>query len=149
MNILVAVDGSEAAENALAHAIDIAEGIGGSITVVNAVNPTVGQVSGNEPISSLSDADERLILEGVEHAEEQGMDILEDAVERAEALGFEVDQRLVYGPPADTIADFAGTDGFDAIFVGHRGRSEKVERFLGSVAKKLVERATVPVTVVR
>jgi nucleotide-binding universal stress UspA family protein len=149
MNILVAVDGSKTSENALAHAIDIAEGLGGNITVVNAVNPTVGQVSGNKPISSLTDADERLILEGVEDAEERGMEILEEAAEHADELGFEVEQTLLYGPAANTIADFAESDGFDAIFVGHRGRSEKVERFLGSVAKKLVERATVPVTVVR
>lgn len=149
MNILVAVDGSKTSENALAHAIEIAEGMDGTITVVNAVNPTVGQVSGNRPISSLTNADERLILEGVEDAEERGMEILDEATERAEELGFEVEQTLLYGPPAVTIADFAETDGFDAIFVGHRGRSEKVERFLGSVAKKLVERATVPVTVVR
>lgn len=149
MNILVAVDGSKTSENALAHAIEIAEGMDGTITVVNAVNPTVGQVSGNRSISSLTDADPRLIQEGVEDAEERGMEILDEAAERSEELGFEVEQTLLYGPPANTIADFAESDGFDAIFVGHRGRSEKVERFLGSVAKKLVERATVPVTVVR
>ncbi|MEF8801971.1 MAG: universal stress protein [Halolamina sp.] len=149
MNILVAVDGSKTSENALAHAIEIAEGMSGSITVVNAVDPTVGQVSGNKAISSLTDADERLILEGVEDAEQRGMDILDDAAEHARVLGFEVEQTLLYGPPAETIADFAESDGFDAIFAGHRGRSEKVERFLGSVAKKLVERSTVPVTVVR
>lgn len=149
MNILVAVDGSKTSENALAHAIDIAEGMDGSITIVNAVNPTVGQVSGNGPTTSLADVDERLILEAVEDVEERGMDILDDAAELAEERGFEVEQRLLYGPPANTIADFAESDGFDAIFVGHRGRSEKVERFLGSVAKKLVERSTIPVTVVR
>jgi len=149
MNILVAVDGSTAAENALAHAIEIAEGIDGSITIAHAVNPTVEQVRGNEPTTSFADADARLILEGVENAEDRGEEILEEAVEQADELGFDVEQTLLYGPPAATIADFAQSDGFDAIFVGHRGRSEKVERYLGSVAKTLVERATIPVTVVR
>jgi len=40
-------------------------------------------------------------------------------------------------------------EGVDPIYLGHRGRLERVKRVLGSVAKMIVERATVPVTVVR
>lgn len=39
LNFLVATDGSEEADNALAYATDISDTIGGSITVVHAVNP--------------------------------------------------------------------------------------------------------------
>lgn len=149
MNFLVAVDGSETSDNALTHAIEIAESMDGHITVVHAVNPAVGQVSGSEPIGSPSDATHRLILESIEDAEKRGEDILDDATDLAAEHGHDVEQTLLYGDPADTIAEFAESDGFDAVFVGHRGRSERVERFVGSVAKSLVERASVPVTVVR
>jgi hypothetical protein len=43
----------------------------------------------------------------------------------------------------------ANAAGADAIFVGHRGLSEEREAVVGSVAKEVLSKATVPVTVVR
>lgn len=45
-----------------------------------------------------------------------------------------------------TRADAAGVDG---VVVGHLGLSGQVARMVGSVAKGLVENATIPVTVVQ
>nr|WP_128475927.1 universal stress protein [Halorussus pelagicus] len=76
----------------------------------------------------------------------------------------EVETGLLYGEPVEVITEFAeGRDsssgrarsddadieGDDAIFVGHRGLSERYEGLVGSTAKEIVGRATVPVTVVR
>jgi len=58
-------------ENALAYAADIADATDGSITVVHAVDPTAYDEGGSEPITSLSDADARLILESVADAEQR------------------------------------------------------------------------------
>ncbi|MGM0716663.1 MAG: universal stress protein [Halobacteriota archaeon] len=149
MKCLVATDGSEEADNALAYATDITDAMGGSITIVHAVDPTVYRVGGNEPISGLSDADRRLVLENIEDAEDRGLTLLAEAVEFAEELDHEVETELLYGDPVSEITDYAGERGFDAIFVGHRGRPEHTERLLGSVAKEIVERSTIPVTVVR
>ena len=149
MNVLVAVDGSDASENALTHAIDVADAMDGSVTAVHAIDPSVFDTGGTDPIASASDADERLILESVDDAEQRGMDVLENAADHAEEHGHDVETELLYGDPVTEIAAFADDDGFDAIFVGHRGRSERTELLVGSVAKQLVERATVPVTVVR
>ncbi|WP_265109951.1 universal stress protein [Halosolutus halophilus] len=149
MKALVAVDGSEESENALAYAADIVDAMGGSITVVHAVDPTAHDEGGAEPITSLSDADQRLILESVEDAEQRGLDLTDDASDLAAELGHDVEVVLLYGNPITEIATYAEAEGFDALFVGHRGRSERAGLMLGSVAKSLVERATVPVTVVR
>jgi nucleotide-binding universal stress UspA family protein len=149
MQLLVAVDGSEESENALAYAADIADATDGSITVVHAVDPTAYDEGGSEPITSLSDADARLILESVADAEQRGLDLTADAAELAEELGHDAEVVLLYGNPVAEIADYAEAEGFDTIFVGHQGRSERTGLLLGSVAKSLVERATVPVTVVR
>ncbi|MBZ6497055.1 universal stress protein [Natrinema longum] len=149
MNCLVAVDGSEESESALAYAADIADATDGSITVVHAVDPTASDEGGSEPITSLSDADARLILESVADAEQRGLDLTEDAAALAEERGHDAAVELLYGNPVAEIADYAESEGFDTIFVGHRGRSERAGLMLGSVAKSLVERATVPVTVVR
>lgn len=149
MKFLVAVDGSNEAGNALQYAADIAAVAGGSITVAHAVHPAVYDEGGSEPITTLSDAEQRLILENVEDAEQRGIDVLDDALDRVEDVGVDVEGELLYGDPVTEIADFAEAEGFDGIYVGHRGRTGRAELLLGSVAKAIVERATVPVTVVR
>lgn len=149
MHLLVAVDGSDEAERALDYAATICRALDGSMTVVHAVDPGVLEFGGNEPISTLSDVDDRLLLEGLEDAEERGLDVLEDAEKAAEELGIEVATELLYGDPVQAIGEYADETGADGIYVGHRGRTERAERLVGSVAKDLVERATVPVTVVR
>jgi nucleotide-binding universal stress UspA family protein len=149
MELLVAVDGSETADEALAYATDIADATAGSITVAHAVDPEVYDRGGSESVSGLSDAEQRLLLDSIEDAEDRGLDVLDEAAAFADELGHDVETELLYGEPVAEIADHAEAEGFDAIVVGHRGRSEHVDRLLGSVAKGLVERATVPVTVVR
>ena len=81
MKFLVAVDGSDEAENALAYASEIAEAVGASVTAVHAVDPAVYEQGGSEPISTLSDADQRLIIESIEDAEDRAIEIIEDAAE--------------------------------------------------------------------
>lgn len=149
MKLLVAVDGSQESKHALEYATDIADATGGSITAVHAVDPDVYEEGGSEPISGLSDADQRLLIRSVADAEERGLDILDDAARMAEAFGVELATELLYGDPVREITDYAEEAGFDTIYVGHRGRSERTDLMIGSVAKTLVERATVPVTVVR
>ncbi len=146
---VVAFDGSEASERALEHAIRVASGLDASLTAVYAVNPQVYSSGGDAPVRSRSDADRRLVVEAVEDAERRGEEILERAAARAEDDDYAVETELLYGAPVAAVADFAEDEGYDGIFVGHKGLSESYERVLGSVAKGLVERSRVPVTVVR
>lgn len=148
MKFLVATDGSAESEKALDHAISLAKAAGASITVVHAVSPAVYEI-GDQPVTSLSEAERSLIMEGITEAEKRGEEIVEDAAEAAEERGLTVDTDLLYGEPVDAVVTYAEDGDYDGIFVGHRGRSEEVEGFVGSVAKKLVERSPVPVTVVR
>jgi nucleotide-binding universal stress UspA family protein len=149
MQLLVAVDGSDEAEEAITYAAGVADAMDASMTLAHAVEPAAYDTGGSEPISSLSDADRRLVVESLEDAETRGIDLLAESAEFAGDPGHEVETELLYGDPVEELTDFAEENGFDAIFVGHRGRSERAGLMLGSVAKALVERATVPVTVVR
>jgi len=149
MKFLVAVDGSAESDRAIDHAAEMAEAADASLTVVNSVDPDVYDTGGSDPVAGLSGAERRLVAESVEDAEERGERLLNDAVERARESGVDADAELLYGNPVETIPEVAATDGYDAVFVGHRGLSDEHERVLGSVAKGLVERSTVPVTVVR
>lgn len=149
MKFLVAVDGSDEADSALAYATDIADAMDASVTAVHVVNPDVYQTGGSDAITSFADATDQFIVGSVEDAEERGQRILDEATALARELGHEIETALLYGSPVEAVTDYAEDEGVDAIYVGHRGRTERAELMVGSVAKTIVERATVPVTVVR
>lgn len=152
MDILVAVDGSKQSDRALAYALELTDADPEtdrvSFTVVHAVDPQVFDEGGVEPVSGLSDAERRLVIESVEDAEARGFDVLEEAAAFAAEGGLEVRTELLYGDPVAVISEFVADEGYDGVFVGHRGLSEAHERVLGSVAKGILQRVDVPVTVV-
>lgn len=151
MKFLVAVDGSDESTRALDHAITIADGLGASLTVVHAVEPAVYSEGGDAPITSFSEAERRLVVEAVADAEDRGQRVLDTAADYVSATNTDVDveTELLYGDPMDVIPTYLERVSVDGIFVGHRGYSKRYEGLLGSVAKRLVERSSVPVTVVR
>lgn len=148
MRFVVAVDGSEQSQRALQHAIDLGSSTAPDITAVYAVDPAVHSEGGEEPVTDIADAEDRLVVEDVSVAEERGSRALSEAAEFAAEYDIDVETELLYGPPAETIADYASKESADGLFVGHRALSERQERILGSVAKGLIERTEVPVTVV-
>ncbi len=149
MNFAVAVDGSDPAEAALDHALDVAEGLDASLTALYVVNPKVYQERGSDPITDRSDAEDRLVVEDVDDAERRGTDVLEAAAARGADRDVEVRTELRHGDPVETLATYAEEADLDGLFVGHRGLSADRERVLGSVAKGVVDRSSVPVTVVQ
>lgn len=149
MHLIVGIDGSEASDRALEHALEIATATDGRVTAVHAVDPQVyEQREGGGPITDRSDAEQRIVLETIEEAEARGEELLEVAVAAADPEM--VDTELLYGDPVQAISEYVeGAADVDGIVVGHRRLAEEYERLLGSVAKGLVERAPAPVTVVR
>ena len=127
MHIVVAIDRSAESQNALANAIDIVDTFEGSITAVHVAE------------------DEK---------DESASAILERAVERGETREVRIDTERLSGDPVDSIARYAEEADADAIYVGHRGLTSEGREIpgdsrgpLGSVAKGLVERTPIPVTV--
>ncbi len=149
MNILVGLDQSSESERAFEYALDIAEAMGGSIIAVHVVDPTVLEIFESEPITTASDADERLIIESIDAAEVRGNQLLDKAVDRASDRKVELEPVMLYGDPIYLLTNYADEVDIDTIVVGHKGMSPRVEHLVGSVAKGVVEWATVPVTVVR
>ena len=148
MQYLVAVDGSEPSTEALEHALEVAERTGASVVVAYAVEPRVLVEDSGEEAPTHAQVGERIYTENIEVAEERGQDVLDDARELAAEAGVDVETEVLYGDPVDSIVEYAAESAIDGIVVGHRGLSARVE-VVGSVAKGLVEKATVPVTVVK
>lgn len=142
MRLLVAVDGSEQSDNALAYATRLSEATGGSLTVVHAVDPSVQEMADVPP----ADGD-RFVVEDEADAEERAERVLDEAV-KSVGDRVSVTSELLHGDPREVLPELAVDEGYDGLVVGHRGLSARQERVLGSVAKSLVERSEVPVTVV-
>mgnify|MGYP002760861283 CR=1 FL=1 len=142
MRLLVAVDGSEQSDNALAYAKRLSEATDGSLTVVHAVDPSVQELADVPPAD-----DDRLVVEDETDTEERAERILDEAVESA-GDRVPVTSELLHGDPREVLPELAATEEYDGLVVGHRGLSARQERVLGSVAKSLVEHSAVPVTVV-
>ncbi|UPV74439.1 universal stress protein [Halorussus limi] len=149
MKYLVAVDGSEPSMDALRYAVEQAAATGADVTAVSVVVPDQFFTGGDDPPTSYTEAADELVAEDVEDAEEEAQAVLDEAAEVGEQTGVEVETGLLYGEPVEVLTEFADDEGYDAVFVGHRGLSERYEGLVGSTAKELVGRATVPVTVVR
>ncbi|MFC7044717.1 universal stress protein [Halobacteriaceae archaeon GCM10025711] len=149
MHVIVAVDGSQVARDALDRALDVADGLDGAVTVVHSVDPAVYDAIEAEPVGDRSEAERRDLVESIEDAERRGEELLRSAAAHAEERGVAVETALLYGDPVATVLDYVADHDADAVYVGHRNLPEPYERVLGSVAKGILEGASVPVTVVR
>ena len=143
MHYVVATDGSAESDEAVRYATRQALACDARLELVHVLTPRTELIDGE------------IVMPGGETAVERGLRTLEEARSLAAELAAErdadltVETELLAGRPAQTIAEHAETEDADAIYVGHRGLSSEREGVVGSVAKSVVDRATVPVTIIR
>jgi nucleotide-binding universal stress UspA family protein len=138
--MLVPLDGSPLADDALEHALATYEC---PVTVLNVVRPLDAGMSEG----GVLEADDERQEEAVERAEQ----LVERARERAEAEGRTVETAVESGDPAETILAYVDEHDVDHIVMGGHGgdRGRIARRLLGTVATAVVGEAPVTVTVVR
>ncbi len=83
----------------------------------------------------------------LDRAEERGETVLEQAVDRAEAHGHDLQKYLRTGTPHKEILALANTD-VDHVVLGSHGQSPISRPFLGRVSEAVVRRAPVSTTIV-
>lgn len=140
--LLVASDGSPAADAALDEALTLALECGSGIAMITVWRALQGDFGLAYPSTAvLGD-----ILEAERtHAETT----LSAAVARAEAAGVPIITRLATGDPAETICAYAAEIDARLVAVGTRGHSTVASLLLGSVSQAVVRHAPCPVLVVR
>jgi nucleotide-binding universal stress UspA family protein len=139
LNLLIPVDGSASAERAVDYAIMLANwGLVGDVHLVNVQYPLPGAVStfvGNKAVS------------GYHH--DEGMKAVASACARLDAAKVPHQVHIAVGQPVDVITTFCQEFKADGIVMGSRGLGRAAGLILGSVARDVIARAPVPVTVVK
>lgn len=136
--ILVPLDGSQRAEQAVPVAARVARAMGGSLVLLQVLSAPAELMpfvaSALEPSTLVAD-------------ETAGMSYLEVIAGLFPDIPAEVAVRT--GLAASTIASFADTAHADAIFLTSHGRTNLVHRLLGDVAERVVHSSRVPVLMLR
>ncbi|MEA1931877.1 MAG: universal stress protein [Euryarchaeota archaeon] len=143
MKYLVATDGSDVSDRAIEHAAIESTAWDAPLEIVHVLTPEPKLVDGS------------LVIPGSETAVDHGTQLLSEAERLAETAAdkreasIETSTELLAGQPADRITAYAAENGFDAIYVGHHGEADDTSNRVGSVAKSVLDKATVPVTIVK
>ena len=130
--IVVAVDGSDHARNAIDIGSDLAQKYDARLLIlsvyrrVSGVQSTQTQAEGLQGLSQPSS-----VLRGIaQHA-------VDEAVARAQERGASAEGSIKPGQPARSIVEFAKEQGADAIILGSRGLGDIGGFLLGSVSHKV------------
>lgn len=140
MKLLVAVDGSDLALDAVRHALRLRDaGLKADLVLATVQEPTylyeMLLPPSSEVLELVSGAVGNRALKGAE------------ALLRAAAVPFE--REIGSGDAAQTLVELAGRHGCEGIIVGARGLGAVRSALLGSVSQAVLHASMVPVTVVK
>jgi nucleotide-binding universal stress UspA family protein len=138
-HILVGLDRSEPSFAALELASDVADLLGGSLSVLEVIDYVPPFPLG--PSTAVTG-------KGEERALERVVALLESEVRDIRTRGVGVQVIVRSGNPAPTLLEIADDVDADLVVVGSRGRGGPAELLLGSVARTVADRARRPTLVV-
>ncbi|MFC7018515.1 MULTISPECIES: universal stress protein [Haloarcula] len=139
-HVLVPLDGSPLADEALVHALDTFDC---RVTVLNVVTPLDEGMSEGGVLGAGTERET--------NARQRAERLVERAQRRAADADRTVETAVETGDPAETILSFVEDNDVDQVVMGGHGgeRHEIARRLLGTVATSVVSEAPVTVTVVR
>ena len=139
-HMLVPIDFSATADQALAYAIALAQQLHARLTLLHVLDMT--------PVT-MEEMTAGVVATYLEEQEIEAQRLLQASLERVQRAGLQGDSLLVQGTPFQAIVDTAGEQGVDLIIMGTHGRTGLAHVFLGSVAEHVVRQAPGPVLVTR
>jgi len=134
--VLVPLDGSKLAEQALTKALDVAEGTKPTFVLLRAAEATTWP--GGDP----ADEQVRVVREAEEYLEGIKAALGRRGIRKVEAS-------VWYGPPASAIVEAAQVSKADLIVMTTHGRSGLGRLILGSVAEAVLRGTTTPILLLR
>jgi nucleotide-binding universal stress UspA family protein len=141
--ILVPLDGSDRAEQAIPVAARIARAAGGSVILIQAVPlPLDFQVEHTIP-------SERFSENVTEEGKARAFNYLDAASRMAELVGLKTEMRVEYGDPAPSLLAAIESLDVDLVVMCSHGYTGFKRWMLGSVADKIARHAPVPILILR
>ena len=138
-HILVPVDFSEHADQALTYAMELASKLGARLTLLHVIQRPMPGAGGMG-----------VALETYfQQVELMAGETMEDQARCAREAGLECEVAIVQGVPFQQIVDLATTKQADLIVMGTHGRTGLQHLLLGSVAERVVRLAPCPVLITR
>lgn len=143
--ILIPLDGSELAEAALPHAVELAQKFGSKIILLRVVQPV------NYMLTELGSAEDLTLMKKLyESLKRESMAYLQRQEERLKRDVVEASAILLDGvQPAQTILETADALDADVIIMSTHGRTGVGRWLFGSVAENVVRHSKVPVLSIR
>ncbi|ERG92025.1 MAG: universal stress protein UspA related nucleotide-binding protein [Haloquadratum walsbyi J07HQW1] len=137
--ILIPTDGSECADEAVTHALDLATQYDADVHVLSVVDAR--DVSHGAPAISPAQVESTL--------RENAHEVTDAVADRAADTEVDVTPAVEAGIPDDSIVTYAEEHDIDLIVMGTHGRTGLERYLLGSVTERTVRRSSVPVLTVR
>jgi nucleotide-binding universal stress UspA family protein len=139
-HVLVPLDGSPLADDALTQALELFDC---RVTVLNVVTPLDAGMSEGGVLESGEDRRQ--------DARDRAARVINQARSRATEIDREIETVVETGDPAETILEYVDAHDVDHVVMGGHGgeRGSIARRLLGTVATSVVGEAPVTVTVVR
>ena len=134
-DILLPTDGSEPAEQAIDHAIAIAQQAQAHLHVVSVVN--VGDLVAGPTYTLPSDV--------LDHVESKAIEATETVVGRANDAGVDSTTTIPTGRPSRELLTYIDANDIDLVAMGTHGHSGLERVLLGSTTERIMRHATIPV----
>ncbi len=144
--MLVPLDGSDLAESVLPHVESIAGGCNVSeVVLVRVFEPVqIPQSAIIEPYIKEND------LKNIEDSHQaQALEYLDSIVDRLQISNTNITHKILKGPVAESLAQYAEENEVDLIVISTHGRSGISRWVMGSVADKVLRSSCVPILMVR
>ncbi|MFC6718564.1 universal stress protein [Natrialbaceae archaeon GCM10025810] len=143
--ILIPTDGSDVAEVAVEHALDLAERYDAEVHALYVVDTdAVAYGLGSEQVDRLRQGN----FEGMTELREAAEEATGYVRERADERGLTVIEHTSGGRPHKMIAEYAEDNDVDLVVMGSHGRAGVRRALLGSVTERTLRSTDVPVLVV-
>ncbi|GAB3410504.1 universal stress protein [Haloparvum alkalitolerans] len=143
--ILIPTDGSEVAEAAVDHALDLAERYDAEVHALYVVDiDSINLGLGTEQVDRLKQGR----FDEMEEVKQRSDEATGAVADRAAERGIDVVEHVSAGRPHKLIGDYAENHDIDMIVMGSHGRAGVKRALLGSVTERTLRSTHVPVLVV-
>lgn len=141
--VLVCLDGSSVAEQALPYAVEVAERFASKVVLLQVIHLS------SSLAAAAAQGAERVLQEETDRLAGEARAYLEQVAAPLREKGLDVEAVALEGAPADAIVSYAADNEVDLIAIGTHGRKNLGRLVFGSVADRVLKHSSIPVLTIK